>query len=222
MEKKIIFALSVISLVVLFVLASVYFEDQQTEKIESMAMVDTAVFDRGHSQWLGSEEAKVVITEFFDPGCETCRAFHPFLLKILSHYDGKTKLVKRYAPLHLGADKMVMILEASKQQGKYWETLDVMFESQQHWASHSNPQPENIWQFLPETGLDIDKLKADMSLPEIRGILQQDMMDAKTLNVRKTPQFFVNGRPLLEFGDRQLLQLIQSEIDKHYPNQNVN
>jgi protein-disulfide isomerase len=218
MKKSLIFAFSIIALLVIFVLASVYFKGQQADKIESVALEDAAVFDRGHSQWLGSEGARVVITEFFDPGCETCRAFHPFLKKILAHYEGKTKLVKRYAPLHHGADKMVMILEASKEQGKYWETLDVMFESQPHWASHSNPQPEKIWQFLPEIGLDIDKIKTDMGKPEIERIVRQDIADAKALNVTKTPQFFVNGRPLVEFGSKQLLQLIQSEIDRHYPN----
>lgn len=218
MEKKIIFALSIIALLVLFVLGSVYFKGQQAGKIETMATQNAEVFDRGHSQSLGPAGAKVIITEFFDPGCETCRAFHPFLLKILSHYDGQVKLVKRYAPLHEGADKMVRILEASKEQGKYWEALDVMFEAQPSWASHSNPQPDKIWEFLPAIGLDIDKLKTDMNSPEIERILQQDMADARALNVRKTPQFFVNGRPLVEFGDRQLLQLIQSEINIQYPN----
>ena len=115
---------------------------------------------------------------------------------------------------------MVRILEASKEQGKYWEALDVMFDNQPAWASHSNPQPDKIWQFLPAIGLDIDKLKKDMLSPAITEIIEQDMRDAQVLNVRKTPQFFVNGRVLVTFGSDQLLELIRSELTKHYPNQN--
>jgi predicted DsbA family dithiol-disulfide isomerase len=113
---------------------------------------------------------------------------------------------------------MVKILEASKKQGKYWETLEVMFEAQPYWASHSNPQPEKIWQFLPQAGLDIDRLKEDMRSPEIQRIVQQDITDARALNVRKTPGYFVNGRPLVNFGYEPLFELVKSEYIKNYPN----
>jgi protein-disulfide isomerase len=55
-----------------------------------------------------------------------------------------------------------------------------------------------------------------MNDPEITKIIQQDLADAKTLNVRKTPGFFVNGKPLPSFGRRQLQELVQSEISRYY------
>jgi hypothetical protein len=42
------------------------------------------------------------------------------------------------------------------------------------------------------------------------------MADAKTLNVRKTPGFFVNGRPLPSFGYTQLREVVESEIIANY------
>lgn len=218
MKKGRIFILSIVALIIVFVVGSIFYRGQETRKIESVATENAALFAREYSQSLGSNDAKVIITEFLDPGCETCRAFHPFLKKILAHYSGKVRLVIRYIPLHHGADDMVRILEASKMQGKYWETLEVMYESQDAWASHSHPQPDQIWKFLPQIGLDTDKLRKDMHMPEIEKILAQDIADAKVLNVRKTPQFFVNGRPLITFGSQQLVDLVQSEVEKHYPN----
>jgi protein-disulfide isomerase len=218
MNKIAILILIGVTLIMLFVLGSFFYQGKEAEKIEAVAKQDTAVFAREHSQTLGREDAKVVVSEFLDPGCETCRAFHPFLKEMLAHYEGKVKLVIRYAPLHHGSDTMVSILEASKEQGKYWETLDVMYDSQPYWASHSDPKPEMIWQFLPHIGLDIDKLKEDMRSPMIANIIAQDIADAKALNVRKTPQFFVNGRPLMVFGDRELVELVESEVVKQYPN----
>jgi protein-disulfide isomerase len=98
----------------------------------------------------------------------------------------------------------------------YEKTLDIMYKSQPYWASHHNPQPEKIWQFLRESGLDLKQLKADMNDPAIEKIIAQDLADAKTLNVRKTPGFFVNGRPLQTFGYQQLQGLIYSEIKANY------
>jgi protein-disulfide isomerase len=57
-----------------------------------------------------------------------------------------------------------------------------------------------------------------MDSPAILGIVQQDISDAQTLNVRKTPGFFVNGKPLVTFGSEQLKTLILSELDRNYPN----
>jgi len=126
-------------------------------------------------------------------------------------------LVLRYAPFHDGADNFVKILEAARMQGKYWETLELMFKTQHIWASHHNYQPERLWEVLPRTGLDIERIKKDMHSPAIAKIIEQDMADVKTLNVQKTPGYFVNGRPLQQFGYKQLAQLIQSELDAQYP-----
>lgn len=216
-NKALMFIFSGVLLLVLFIVGSVLFKGQQADKIESVAMNNAEVFARQYPQTLGSPEAKVIITEFIDPGCETCASFSPFIKSALNAYPGKIKLVIRYAPLHQGADYMVKILEAARKQGKYWETLKVMYGTQSVWASHQNPQPQLIWQYLPQAGLDLDKLRKDMDDPEIARLIQQDIADAQTLGVHKTPGFFVNGRPLVTFGAEPLKALILSELNKQYP-----
>jgi protein-disulfide isomerase len=215
--KYIIFGITCLVLLIIFVSTSFYYKGQQTEMYGFMARENASTFVRDHSQTLGSDDAKVFLVEFMDPACETCAAFSPFVKQMMKANPGKIKLVLRYAPFHDGAEYFVKILEAAKRQGKYWETLDVMFKSQPYWASHSNPQPQKIWQFLPKAGLDIEQIKKDMNDPAIAKLIEQDLVDAKTLNVRKTPGFFANGKPLQTFGYKQLQQLIQSEINANYP-----
>ncbi|MBU0674119.1 MAG: DsbA family protein [Proteobacteria bacterium] len=218
MKQQLIFGVTSVALLLAFMSASFYYKDQQTKKFGFMAAESAETFIRDYSQSLGSEEAKVYLIEFMDPACETCASFSPFVKKIMNAYPGKIKLVLRYAPFHDGADYFVKILEAAKKQGKYWETLEVMYTSQPHWASHHNPQPQKIWQFLPQAGLDLAQLEKDMNDPKIVKIIEQDLADAKKLNVRKTPGFFVNGKPLQTFGSQQLLDLIRSELQANYPN----
>ncbi|MHB8707737.1 MAG: DsbA family protein [Desulfuromonadales bacterium] len=203
-------------LILAFVLGSNYYKDQQAQKYGFMAAENAKLFVRDHSPTLGSDDAKVYLVEFMDPACETCAVFAPFVKKIMADNPGKIKLVLRYAPFHDGADNFVKILEAARMQGKYWETLDVMFKTQNIWASHHNYQPERLWEVLPGAGVDIEQIKKDMHDPAIAKIIEQDMADVKTLNVQKTPGYFVNGKPLKTFGQKQLYQLIQSELDAKY------
>ena len=216
MKKQLIVLISSVVLILLFVLGVNFYKKHQAKKYSFMAQENASTFVREHSLTLGSDDAKVYLVEFSDPACETCSAFHPFVKKLIAANRGKIKLVVRYAPFHNGADYFVRILEAARKQNKYWETLEVMYKTQGYWASHHNPQPHLIWRFLPNTGLDIEKLRKDMDDPEITKIIQQDLADAKTLNVRKTPGFFVNGKPLISFGRKQLLELVQSEINRYY------
>ena len=102
-------------------------------------------------------------------------------------------------------------------QGKYWETLDVMFNTQGIWANHGNWQPQRLWEVLPDAGVDIEQIRKDMHSSAIAKILEQDIADGKALNVQKTPGYFVNGKPLQNFGSRQLFALIQSELEAQYP-----
>ena len=216
MKKKFIVLISIVFLILLFVVGVNVYRSHQAKKYEFMAQENASTFVREYSQTLGSDDAKVYLIKFSDPACETCSAFHPFVKKLMADNQDKIKLVIRYAPFHDGADYFVKILEASKRQGKFWETLDIMYKTQRHWASHHNPQPQRIWQFLPRAGLDFGKIRADMRDPEIAAIIQQDLADVKTLNVRKTPGFFVNGKPLPSFGYKQLQELVESEIKKYY------
>jgi len=216
MKTHIIFGITALVLIIAFMFGSSYYKGKQAEEIGFMARENAELFVRDHSQTLGSDDAKVYLVEFMDPACETCAAFSSFVKQMIVTNPGKIKLVLRYAPFHDGADYFVKILEASRKQGKFWETLDVMYKTQRFWASHHNPKPQLIWRYLPRAGLDLEKIRKDMTDPEIVKIINQDLADAKTLNVRKTPGFFVNGQPLPSFGYKQLKNLVDSEIKKYY------
>jgi protein-disulfide isomerase len=162
---------------------------------------------------LGNPDAKTTIVEFFDPACETCKSFYPFVKNILKQHPDKLKLVLRYAPFHTDSYYVVAMIEAARLQNKYLEALEVIYKYQDTWASHTGtPNIGLIWSFLPEAGIDVEQLKNDMKKPEIDAIIKQDIADTKTLGVRATPEFFVNAKPLVKFGKIELQALIDSEL----------
>ena len=162
---------------------------------------------RMHSPILGPQGAPVTIVEFFDPACETCRAFYPIVKSLMAKYPEDVRLVIRYAPFHRGSDQVVKLLEAARRQGKYQLVLEAVLQAQPTWADHSQPDPDLTLELSRAVGLDIERARQDMARPEMQALLDQDLEDLKALQVSRTPTFFVQGRSLPSFGPDQLAEV---------------
>ena len=196
MNRQWIVVASVVAVVVAFIAGAVVFKGRETQQVSQAAQSNSDALVRASSPVFGNPAAKVTIVEFFDPACETCRAFYPLVKTIVNSSFGQVRLVVRHAPLHQGSDTAVKILEAARMQGQYWPAVERALAGQPQWAAHGNARPELIWDLITDLGLDMAKLKADMGSPEVAALIKQDLEDAVALNVAQTPEFFVNGRPM--------------------------
>ena len=215
--KRTVFIAAAVALVAAFFVGSHFYKSERAEKLGFMAEDNAETFVRPYSPTLGSEEAKVYLVKFSDPACETCAAFSPYGKQALEEFPGKIKFVLRYAPFHKGSEDVVRILEAARRQDKFWETLELLYKKQSNWTQNHRVIISRVWPLLPEVGLDVERVRADMNDPEITKIVEQDLADARALGVRRTPGFFVNGKPLEPFGARPLVELIRSELRIQYP-----
>lgn len=216
MNQKLIVISAGLLAVLVFLLGVFFYSEQKTQKIAHVVQDNREALLRPHSPVYGNPTAKVTIVEFFDPACESCKAFYPIVKTLVNANFGRVNLVVRYAPFHKGSDEAVKILEAAKKQNVYWPVLEAILAAQDVWASHDKPQPELIWDYLKGTGIDIARAKADLNDPLIAQILKQDMADIATLKVTGTPTFFVNGKPLIDFGSDQLKALVGREVHSAY------
>jgi protein-disulfide isomerase len=181
---------------------------------EQKASQETQRMVRMHSPVLGPQNAPVTIVEFFDPACETCRAFYPIVKNLMRQYPNDVRLVLRYAPFHQGSDKVIRLLEASKRQDKYWNLLEAVLAAQPTWADHGNPNVDVVYKVAEQVGLNMEKALQDASSAGVDAALKQDIDDLTALEVTKTPTFFVNGRGLPSFGPDQLAALVAEEVTK--------
>lgn len=214
MNKKWLVITTVAAVVLAFVGGALVFKDRSAQELKQAARNNNEALVRAHAPVYGNPAAKVTIVEFFDPSCETCRAFYPVVKGIVNASFGQVRLVVRYAPLHKGSDTAIQILEAARLQDKYWEAVESALADQPRWAAHHNPQPELIWALIGKLDLDMTKARADAASPAIAQALRQDIADMQALQVRQTPGFFANGTPLREFGEAQLKALVDQEIAK--------
>ncbi|MCF6341103.1 MAG: DsbA family protein [Sulfurimonas sp.] len=212
MNKQKIILLSVVSLLILFALGTFAYNSNKAAEAALIAKKNEEKFIRDYSTIIGNIDAEVTLVEFLDPSCETCRAFYPIVKDILAKYDGKVRHVIRYAPFHKDSDYIVKLLEATKKQGKYEETLEALFKYQNQWVQHHVPNIQIVWKLMAHLGLNIEQLKKDFNDPKLDELIKQELSDVKTLGVKKTPQFFVNGKMLQKFGQKHLIELIESEL----------
>lgn len=213
-NRMTLIALSAVALILVFVFGSSIYKSEEIKRLNFMAQENAKIFVPDHAPQLGSKSASVFLVEFLDPECESCRMFYPEVKKILSEYKDKVTLVIRYAPFHQNSKYAVKILEAARKQDKFWQVLELLFMYQPEWADHHNPKPEIVWKYLPETGVNIEKLRTDMNDQSIETIISQDIQDGQKLGVRATPSFFINGSPLREFNMQELRKQIDDELAK--------
>ncbi|WP_019028193.1 thioredoxin domain-containing protein [Colwellia piezophila] len=164
----------------------------------------------------GGKQAKVTIVEFFDPACGTCRQFYPLLNNLVKKYQGKVKVEMRYAPLHQGSEDVVKMLEAAHLQGQFWPAVALLFANQDRWVEHHVSNPTKALAGIKTLPLDHEKLDRDWQSNKVAKIIAQDIQDGHTLQVRATPQFFVNGKPLVVFGYDQLVDLVATAVEEAY------
>jgi protein-disulfide isomerase len=207
------------SVVVVLLVAAAWmllFNSKATQPSQPAMTTNAAALASEHSPTLGAANAQVHIVEFLDPACETCAMFYPAVKQMLADNPGRIRLSIRHVPFHQGSEYVVRLLEASRKQDKYWQTLEALLASQAQWAPHHTVQPDLVWPAIAGVGLNTDQLMADMNAPEVEQRMQRDIDDAKALKVTATPEYFVNGRPLPSFGLQQLRDLVGEALQRSY------
>jgi len=185
-----------------------------TQSLQAGTTARQAALASEHSPALGDPGAKVHIVEFLDPACGTCALFFPMVKQWLAEAPGEIRLSVRHVAFHSGSDYAVRILEASRKQDKYWQTLEALLASQGQWVQNHTVQPDRIGPALAGVGLNMAQLTADMNAVDVMQRIEQDKKDSIFLKVSATPEYFVNGRPLPSFGQQQLADLIREELRK--------
>ena len=201
-------------LVLAVVAATFLVESDDTQSSQAEATARQAALASEHSPALGDPGAKVHIVEFLDPACGTCALFFPMVKQWLAEVPGEIRLSVRHVAFHSGADYAVRILEASRKQDKYWQTLEALLASQRQWVQNHTVQPDRIGPAIAGVGLNMEQLMADMNTVEVMLRIEQDKKDSILLKVSATPEYFVNGRPLPSFGQQQLADLVREELGK--------
>jgi protein-disulfide isomerase len=129
----------------------------------------------------GNPKGNVTLVEFFDYRCPYCKQVEPSLDALLKE-DGKLRIVYKEFPI-LGEASVyaTRVALAAKKQGKYAEFHRAMM------ATKGDINDETVLKVATSIGLDVSKIKADMSAPEIDKLIDTNYGLADALNIQGTP-----------------------------------
>mgnify|MGYP000364312381 CR=1 FL=1 len=102
-----------LALAVLLILGLAFYFGMDAYRDRTQAEQDTRVAVEGsrlvrmHTPIIGPQNAPVTIVEFFDPSCEACRSFYPYVKNILAEDTQNVRLVLRYVLFHKGSEEVV-------------------------------------------------------------------------------------------------------------------
>jgi protein-disulfide isomerase len=144
----------------------------------------------------GKPDADITIVEFFDYQCPYCKAMQPIVQELLNK-DDKLRIAYKDLPL-LGPVSVIAARAAlaAARQGKYEQFHRALL-------GIKGPLAEDaIYKVAETVGIDVDRLKKDMAVPEVNQQLQANALLAVALGIHGTPAWVI--------GD----QLIIGGIDK--------
>lgn len=166
----------------------------------------------------GAASAPLTLVEFSDFQCPACRAYEPYVEKILAENRGKVKLLYKHFPIkavHKYAVVAIAAAEAAGRQGqkKFWEMHDVLFRKQDEWANSNNPQ-DHFLSYAKDLHLDLERFKTDMKDKTIDDLLSSQENEGTQAGVISTPTFFINNKKveLTSFDD--LKNAVERELKK--------
>ena len=158
----------------------------------------------------GAAEATLKITEFIDFQCPSCAYGSKLLSETIKKYPHLIRLELKYFPLrmHKHAVLASRYAECSLKQNKFWEFHDKVLEQQKNWKILVNAIPA-FDSMVSDIGLDQAAFRVCLADPETQKIIDEHKAEGKTLGVRSTPTYFVNGEIIV--GAKSL----QDTINKH-------
>ena len=139
---------------------------------------------------LGNANAPVTIVAFTDYQCPSCAAIHLELGRLVKEYGDKVRLVTRDFPLSQHAEALAAAeaAEAAREQGKYWEYIQILMHNQ------SALSEDKLKDYASELALDRVRFDAALESRKFKEDGRTRHRRRIRLGVDSTPTVFINGR----------------------------
>lgn len=162
-------------------------QEAAKKQAQNNAVVENrkAIFEDKASFVAGNPKGDVTVVEFFDYNCGYCkRAFAPLMNTLKD--DGNVRLVLKEFPI-LGPSSVIAshATMAAEKQGKYFEMHKALF------MHKGSLDEEEIMAVAKSVGLDVARLRRDMTDPAYAKTIERNEALAQALRITGTPSFVI-------------------------------
>jgi len=156
----------------------------------------------------GPKDAKVHVVEFSDFECPYCARAATAITDLKEKYGDRVRFSYRHFPLsfHPAARPAAEMAQCAVAQDKFWGFHDAVYTA-------GALDPGSLRGAAEKAGMDLDALDTCMKSGKAGAQVDADMKLATEIGVRRTPNFFINGRAF-EGAAGQLGAAIEAELQR--------
>ena len=144
-----------------------------------------AIPENGKLQ-IGPKNAENTIIEFMDYFCGYCKKIHPELMELAKKRDDTRIIFLQHPVLSESSKVIAEMVIAATYQNKGLEFHNELF------LINGSINQEKLEQVVNKVGLDILKLRIDITKDEVKNIVRLSSFLANGAGARGTPTIFVN------------------------------
>jgi protein-disulfide isomerase len=164
-----------------------------------------------HAQ--GSDHARVVVVEYGDFECPSCKVAATTPSLLMERFPGQVRFVFRHFPLEEAHPHALLAAEAAEAagaQGKFWQMHDVLFRNQAHLKS------ADLRRYASELGVDMARYVAEMDDHIYLQRVREHIASGRLSHIRATPTFFINGAVQdISYGMKALHDAVAAAVAQH-------
>ncbi|MEO1206798.1 MAG: DsbA family protein [Pseudomonadota bacterium] len=166
-------------------------QEQQTARLKS-AITDNAqtLFKRADAPIAGNPDGDVTVVEFFDYNCGFCKRGFRDIASLISEDKNVKVVLKEFPIFGKGSEDAARVALAAKAQGKYWDVHRALLNLE------SRVDGTSALAAAEKLGLDMTKLKADMSSEPVNEEIATVRELAQKMGINGTPHFLVGDRTI--------------------------
>ncbi len=159
--------------------------EAQAQRAAALAERRHDIFEDPNAPVVGNPQGDVTLVEFFDYRCPYCKQVAPAIEALLAE-DKQLRVVYKELPV-LGPESVTAARAAlaARKQGKY----EALHRALMQVKGQINEAA--IFNAAKSAGIDVERLKRDMTAPDIDRMLQANHQLAAALDIRGTPGFVI-------------------------------
>jgi protein-disulfide isomerase len=146
--------------------------------------------DPGRDHIAGPIDAPITIVEYGDFRCEFCLKASGVVAEVRAQLGDGVRYVWRHSlphGTHVAAVGAAKASEAAAAQGRFFDFAHALFADQEHQS------PSDLDRHARDLGLDVTRFDDDLASDRTAERVQEDVLDAESMDIRTSPAFFING-----------------------------
>lgn len=162
--------------------------EQERAAREAMAKYADEINSSANAPFVGPEDAKVVVVEFFDFSCGYCKRLAPTIKKLVADNADVKFIFKPLSFVSPVSGYQAKAAFAAHKQGKFVEFYNAVLDFQGRMTEAS------VDEIAKSLVADYDKYKADVNSEEVKNALEEIRTLSRNVQINGVPHVLINGQ----------------------------